>query len=232
MAYHQRAITFNFSHLFPSGYHQIIPRRDLQIRSRSEEKWTEGNSFNLTFPYQIRALPLPTWPRQRSFILLQNEGWSCQPHTVWPLVPLIPLLELRCASGCFSGRKWPGLIFCPRYSAGRSGQWLGGVSVSGGLTKKQSWVILGCLGQHPEALFFCCCVYLSPFPLKVAWSLLPWGFLGVLSWVISSLWRKTWLKLILQQQGFSSSSHHTLPLPRGPGVLIPPTNFLLWASHG
>lgn len=73
MAYRQRAITFNFSHLFPSGYHQIIPQRDLQIRSRSEEKWTEGNSLNLTFPYQTRVLPLPSWPRQRSFILLQKK---------------------------------------------------------------------------------------------------------------------------------------------------------------
>ena len=40
--------------------------------------------------------------------------------------PSYPSIGTAVCFWLFSGRKWPGLICCPRYSAGRSGQWLVG----------------------------------------------------------------------------------------------------------
>lgn len=77
MAYHQVAITSNFSHHFPSRYQLIIPQSDLQIRSRNEGKVDKGESIQShlplpdqgsTFTYLAKAkIIYPAWKCKWNF---------------------------------------------------------------------------------------------------------------------------------------------------------------------
>lgn len=104
LAYHQVAITFNFSHFFLSQYHHTIPQSDLQMGSRNKWKVGRGESIQSHPPqsdqgssFTYLAMPKIIYPARKwrlnfsfqwisisSGTLEKEDQWrnslSTQPH--------------------------------------------------------------------------------------------------------------------------------------------------------